>query len=386
MSRLWGPTGRISRAIRLSELNLQISSTSIPVVISSASTTIQDTRDQRETIYETATYYNNYDVHVTVLADQYRLSDESVITNLTPSIASWDGSRLTRITNGIARVQLTTSWVKQILEVDMSIVNGQQTSTFSLVPGSLADHCTNAILTRLSGTTFPQAQPLYSSQNHSTATFIRNPNFWGADLDLTCISPSNSYSNALRAGVSISPRHILFAKHYPIPVGTTIRFVTSDNVTVTRTLTAVQSISGDLFTGDITVGLLDSDLPNTISFAKVMPSNALDYLTWMNKVLAWGTNRLEDSTIRGCSGIGFDRGDYQETQEYYYNPLVSGDSGSPFFFIINNELVVLQLMTWSWGSGTMIWDRLDSINQAMTTLGGGYQLTQVNLSGFPNYA
>jgi hypothetical protein len=69
----------------------------------------------------------------------------------------------------------------------------------------------------------------------------------------------------------------------------------------------------------------------------------------------------------------------------YYENFVMGDSGSPCFCILNGEAVLLTVVSvGNAGAGTSVAAFRDDINAAMTTLGGGYQLTTVDLSSFPD--
>lgn len=48
----------------------------------------------------------------------------------------------------------------------------------------------------------------------------------------------------------------------------------------------------------------------------------------------------------------------------------------------------INLNTWTYGgagAGSNLVPRKDAINTMMTNLGGGYQLTEVDLSSFPTY-
>ena len=82
---------------------------------------------------------------------------------------------------------------------------------------------------------------------NATTNYVRNPNCWAYDIDLTCCSPWNMHptlrlpngsltgSSNHRAVTLISPRHVLAVRHadfYP-PVGSLVRFVTKNNVIIT---------------------------------------------------------------------------------------------------------------------------------------------------------
>jgi hypothetical protein len=57
------------------------------------------------------------------------------------------------------------------------------------------------------------------------------------------------------------------------------------------------------------------------------------------------------------------------------------DSGNPIFTIINNQFIILSVITGSI-SGSFVSSHISDINNAMNQLGGGYQLTPVDLSSF----
>jgi hypothetical protein len=238
-----------------------------------------------------------------------------------------------------------------------------------------------------------------------TKNFIRNPNFWAYDVDLTCCSPWNMHptlrlpsghltqSSNHTHGTLISPRHVIFcthAKYYP-PVGSEMRFITKDNVTVTRTLINTMEVGS----GDFTIGILDSDVPETISFAKVPPRN------WKSKIdrsFTFRTNRfiLDNEIIAmrlnqdKCAFIGM-MSLYLNTETWggaggpenlssFSRNVRTLDSGSPIFLIINNEPIFVGMP----GGYFYIWSPsvMSAVNNTMLALGTNYQLTEYNLDAF----
>jgi len=192
----------------------------------------------------------------------------------------------------------------------------------------------------------------------------------------------------------VSPRHVVFATHFLPAVSSTIRFIATDNTIVTRTITALESIpvTGSLFP-DITVGVLDSDVPASISFAKVFPDG------WESKIPNIESSRLpavctdqeEKLLIRQAyrispvqlNGNAVFTAPSEIAYSTFYENLVSGDSGNPCFFLINGDLVLLTVWsTGGGGGGTSVTAFKAEINAIMTSLGGGYQLTEIDLSGF----
>lgn len=239
---------------------------------------------------------------------------------------------------------------------------------------------------------------MFSSQDHAAPAYVRNVNHWAAAhvQKLTCCSPWNSDGSFTKAGTLISPRHVVFATHFLPAVSSTIRFITTDNTIVTRTITALESITvtGVLYP-DITIGILDSDVPASISFAKVLPDGWEAKLPNITTVRppAICTDQEEKLLIRAADSIDASQPDALATfvsppdvaYLTFYENLISGDSGNPCFFLINGELVLLTV--WSrggGGQGTSVAAFKSEINTIMTNLGGGYQLTEVDLSGFSN--
>jgi hypothetical protein len=213
---------------------------------------------------------------------------------------------------------------------------------------------------------------------------------------MTCISPWNSTGLNTRAGTLITPRHIVFASHYEISEGATIRFITDDNQVVNRTM--LKKIRRDNFPSDITVGVLNEDVPSSISFCKVLPSNFSDYLpTGISLIGALGLDQQERATVIDMRAFATDliTFDYpvNTNKSVLYFGKFSGDSGNPAFLIINNELILLTVWTYgNAGAGTFLSLYIDLINQMIADVdvlasngGTGYTLSTADLSGFTNY-
>jgi hypothetical protein len=241
------------------------------------------------------------------------------------------------------------------------------------------------------------AKSLYTPGQATT----RNPDFWLKDVDFTCCAANLiSYNSTL-----ISPRHLIWSAHAGT-ARTAVSFVTNDNQVITRNV--VNEIYHPYFQPyfpDIGVSILDADVPDTIKFAKVLPKNWPTYFPIT--VGDYGLN-----TVGRVGAIGFTQDRYATARDWRYvvrnnitipnvpNPyslsfsapigalknslyqdVRGGDSSSPAFIIINNEPVLLT--TWTYGgggAGTSIAEQADYINAMMTTLGGGYQLTTVDLT------
>ena len=269
---------------------------------------------------------------------------------------------------------------------------GQKDVFVEFALGSAARSAVDGIDSRISGKT-SSAKPLFSTLNNSTPTYVRNASCWAAGVDMTCCSPWNSTGGQNMAGVLISPRHVLFAAHYQIAAGATIRFITAGGEAATRTVSATaKHPSYRPYFPDIAIGLLDSNVPGGISFAKILPA------AWSSKFPNVATDRpipcmVVDSEKKAlvadleAVGSTFRLAPPGGTQRAaFFENMVVGDSGSPVFLVLSGEPVLLGVVTYGGaGEGTFIGNQKDSVNAVMASLGGGYQLTEADLSGFYSY-
>lgn len=279
--------------------------------------------------------------------------------------------------------------------VVVSGVVGQKSSTFNgYIANSLAKEVSDAVDNRITGLNATVAKPLFTTQNHITSTYVRNTNCWVSDLDLTPISPWNNTEGTNRAGVLISPRHILFAAHYQINNGATVRFVDSNNNVITRTMiNKLTHPNYKPYYPDITIGLLDSDVPSSIGFVKILPQNWQNYLpnlSFTYTLPCLVLDQEEKALISELSYLNTTANfliPKNLTRFAFYESIIIGDSGNPAFLIIDDELVIITVWTYGGaGAGTSIVYHKDAINTMMATLGGGYSLTEINLSEFTNFS
>lgn len=204
----------------------------------------------------------------------------------------------------------------------------------------------------------------------------RNPQCWGASIDLTpfCITE--------KSGVMVSPCHVLFVTHWHPAVGDTLQWMTGDNQTVSRTLTALVSLTdvASCFP-DITVGKLDEAVPSSIGFVRVLPDATREWQGFQVPVCYRDQfNRLIQADIKLVSSTAATQPLYwleqplNATRQTRYTPVISGDSGSPVCAVQDGALVLLGLITTASG-GTLLPAYISDVNAAMNTLGGGYQLS-----------
>jgi hypothetical protein len=254
--------------------------------------------------------------------------------------------------------------------------------------GTLGEHSTHEVNAIISS---GGELNLFSVKNPQTPIYTRNPTCWASSLDWTGVSPHNSAGGFQRGGTLISPRHLIWANHFNIPNGTTMTFVSAENQIVTRTLTNSLQISSS----DIRVGVLNSDIGASVSHYSVLPSNWDDYLVTVSQtyIPLVTTDQEQKAICRELSNISitahggrmFHRLAQVSPRQNFSENIVVGDSGRPMFMIINGEMVFLGCH-YNTGAIVSLHEYITEINAAMTTLGGGYQLTQVDLSGFTDFS
>jgi hypothetical protein len=338
------------------------------------------------------------------LITDFLVNVEFLIPNFftTTSIISGNTNVLSNPINGLCSAVNTGSTYLQAIgedgsvdRVDVNISNIIGTTSDALssyVAGSAAKNASDNIDNRISGKNPSTTKNIFSTQNHTSSIYTRNTNCWTGNIDMTCISPWNSTGSGQRAGTLISPRHIIFCEHfgfYP-KIGATIRFIDNSNNVINRTLVNSLSFSGGW--PDFRIGLLDSDVPNSISFAKVLPNNWVSYFPSLSAqytipllVLDQEEKALVTDWYTSSTSIRCTQPTNAQRLSFYEN-LISGDSGNPMFLIINNQLVLLSVVGGGGaGSGSSLAFYKNEINGLMTALGGGYQLTEINLSAFNTY-
>ena len=236
-----------------------------------------------------------------------------------------------------------------------------------------------AIDSRILGKNPTISKPIFTTEDDATSTYVRNTDCWAYDLDLTCNSVWNSAegypSGKTGSGTLIARRHIIFAASYEIPENTIIRFVTKDNVVVERTLVAIKRHPDySAYFPDLTIGVLDSDVPNTITPCKLIDYGILNYLQQnIRNIPILTINQDRNALICDGAAINPTLTTYTEplydnnhtTRDQYFQQLLVGDSGTPQFIIIKNKLVLLSMTTYGGltPAGTSLTYQIEKINQ-----------------------
>ena len=315
---------------------------------------------------------------------------------------------------------------------------------------TLRINATQSIDSRILGKDPNIAKDIYTIQDHDNGIYIRNPNCWAYDIDLTSCSPWNDAelgppaSPYRRAGTLITPKHVIVARHYPLYPGNNIKFVTKDNIVITRQIIATQDAINPAAPvsykmPDFTICLLNEAVPDTISFSKVLPEtwnkftdpskytyyysygstlpqNTMswpgDYLdnvpvlflnqqeralvselTYLDATTTFNTPQLPINPVFPY-GVGI-KLDYnpllQPSRKVFCQTVQGGDSGNPIFLVINNEAILISLFFVEAGGDSIRWSRA-FINKAIQDVDiaagqiTGYTLTDVDLTSFYQFS
>ena len=175
-----------------------------------------------------------------------------------------------------------------------------------------------------------------------------NVSAWAAGIDFSSTSiwnDSDDYHYGDPATL-LSPQHVILATHLRSPIGRCYTFQDMGGCRATRTLVATQGIAQT----DITIGLLDSSLPQSFVPVKLLPSDYERNLGTCQHIPVLHMDQERKSIVQELPSlprhsrryfeICCNRGSTAKRLEFY-EPVVGGDSGSPCFLIAGNQRILL---------------------------------------------
>jgi hypothetical protein len=192
----------------------------------------------------------------------------------------------------------------------------------------------------------------------------------------------------------ISPRHYLRATHLSpgVPPSDLIAFLDTNNVVYWRT--AVQEV---IVGNDTDVGVLNADLPPSVGYLPMIPTNFSNYLPTnsasyvqgigLNQILQWYSQPMTLGNPNMGWGVSGSSAPFGLATNWSYG-IVSGDSSCPDILLVSNQLV-LASHNYSAGVGPNYAYQIDAINQQMhylstnNAVGTDYQLTSFSLTNWP---
>ena len=209
---------------------------------------------------------------------------------------------------------------------------------------------------------------------------IRNSNCWLRGVKgLTAMSPFNRQGAYHGPGTAVSPRHIVMVTHMRSQPGTVFEFATMDNQIVSRKLIAY---SDSTKVSDLSIGLLDADLPPSIGFMRVMPPLWRQIMpeafqthrpggapssrskSDVHPIVAF--NHWKQGFVADFAGYGvlLDKSVWFPD---WFGRAAGGDSGHPLCVLANDELFLVTLYTTPSG-GRFYPDYITLINTEMEEL------------------
>jgi hypothetical protein len=231
----------------------------------------------------------------------------------------------------------------------------------------------------------------------------RLSSFWAKDIDFSAVSVWNNRGYGtpadyrMRGATAVTKRHIVMAKHFWLVNTDKLWFVTPDGTWIERTISRTDSHGSE----DITVGLLDSDLPSTITPVKVVPAN---FETYFNRdsvgqidedfrPIVVGFDHEKKGLLlqltRAANSANnvtyFDGATVPSPYDGMAEDLEAGDSGNPLFIIIDGEPVLITSFYTT--SPSPAYNKyISAINALITSIdtaegiSTGYTLTEKDLS------
>jgi len=187
----------------------------------------------------------------------------------------------------------------------------------------------------------------------------------------------------------VSPRHYLCATHMH-PEGYLIAFLDTNNVIFwRRTLQRVD------IGNDISVGILDKDLPPSVGFLPVLAANYTNYLLTTRYIQGVGMNQdmclFSQPMYMGTGALI----SWNSSETVLLGPtknwniaLRPGDSSNPEMLLIRDQLVLVAHNYFA-SAGPNYAMHINEINKAMHQISirnhakTDYQLTQYSLAGWP---
>lgn len=222
---------------------------------------------------------------------------------------------------------------------------------------------------------------LFSSyQKKTTSSWTKG---WTRKLDFSGVSWSQR-----QAGTAITPRHIVFAAHFPIKIGKSITFHERSGIVHSRKIVKVISFRGQKVAlekrSDIAVALLDTPLPPSIKNYRLLPPRT-DYshtLPGTPVVVTEQGRRAFIHQVRNASSksISFERN--KNVPESLYKPLIKGDSGHPSFLLVGGELVLIETHTGGGGGSGPFYSSaplFKALQEAVAKLDPSYRIRTVPL-------
>jgi hypothetical protein len=279
-----------------------------------------------------------------------------------------------------------------------------------IAPGTFAYHLstnavarTNGISNIYNGSLEMSGCSLVGTNLALVSNIVWSTNFWlkgVTGLSATCIGFSNQMAgcamfNGQGLATMVSPRHYLCATHmHPEGWGMTA-FLDTNNVVVWRR--TVQRVNlTNTPAPDTSIGILDADLPPSVGFLPVLPTNFSSYLPTNGTTIVQGIGMNQQFQLFSQPMTFWPAvvvWDHNRTTPFgltlsWNVALTGGDSSNPELLLVENQLVLVS-HNFGYGGGPNYASQIPAINEQMHYLstnnaaGSDYQLTFQSLAGWP---
>ena len=227
----------------------------------------------------------------------------------------------------------------------------------------------------------------------------RNPNCWAKSLDLTGYAACTVPLGGVGGGTLITKKHVLLANHVPYPnTPFMIFFINDKNVSLVYNVVKTKRVANS----DILIGELDKEVDASLKVYKVLPSNFAKYfakqpmsgeprfpITYSDQERKMLMGDYISTFVSGAESVVMIAPPVDSNATKYFEEVIGGDSGNPFFTIINNEPILMggwyQTRGPNGGWATPIHVYINEINDIINSFSVGYKLTEVDLSMYKTY-
>jgi hypothetical protein len=327
----------------------------------------------------------------------YSSSDPAVATVSATGLAEYVSSGTATISATLADFTATRS---------LAFSAGSQSPVTNIVAGVspwLRHAATNPIDAALTADAGALDNALFDTLNWATHSYVRNASSWayaatGGSAPWTGLAVWETGKTSTATGGAqgiqgtlISPDVIAFCHHNQHAIGAQFKWLGSDGVIYTRTLSAKARIGN----GDGMVGKLDSALPAEVVPLKILP------IAWSQRFIFGGTRGLQIPAIAvGRNLVAsvhdtfsiFEGGFYPDggaqynpshiaIRRPYYRDMIDGDSGSPTVWVVGTQLVLISVWHGPWTGANYVEGPL--LTAAVTAV-GGTQPSVINLTSYPS--
>jgi hypothetical protein len=216
------------------------------------------------------------------------------------------------------------------------------------------------------------AMPIWTIHRDVPPSYGRNSSVWtGPSVDLTGKAAWNSCTGSYGT-TAISPSHVVYADHVNglYPPGTVVRFVTNANTVVERSVVQSYRVGAS----DVDLSRLDAALPDSIHWYKVMPEHWFLRCSRRAPGVPGGLPCIvldgNSASVLAKDLVGFARYYFSAAdpvdprRRSFTRELRLGDSGSPMFLLVGNELVLDGIFGTKDG-GTQLSSLLPQLDSAM---------------------